>query len=93
MRYLILTIAAVLLVGCGEALQSVPAPEAETEPPISIVPIHDAIGEGDIEAVKQYLADGEGVDVRDGIRANSTPLYWARTNAPYRVEVVLCQLS
>jgi len=68
---LITTIAAVLLVGCGESQQSAPAPEAkpvepvaeaaQQEPTTAKVPdisIHKAAFNGNIEAVKQHLAAG-----------------------------------
>ena len=49
MKHLLLTtIAAVLLVGC--------------EPPPPDISIHDAAGEGNIEAVKQHIAAGTDVD-------------------------------
>ena len=66
---LITTIAAVVLVGCGESQQSAPAPEtkpvepvaeaAKPEPPTAKAPdisIHEAAKKGNIEAVKQHLA-------------------------------------
>jgi len=54
MKHLLLTtIAAVLVVGCGESQQSEP-PTAKTQS----IPIHQAAGEGNIEAVKQHLAAG-----------------------------------
>ena len=55
---LLTTIAAVVLVGCG--------PKA---PDISI---HDAAKEGNIEAVKQHLADGADVDTKS--ERGRTPL-------------------
>ena len=59
---LITTIAAVVLVGCGESV-----------PDISI---HDAIVlGGDIEAVKQHLAAGTDVDAKD--MNGETSLTWA----------------
>ena len=67
---LIATIAAVLLVGCGESQQSAPPAEtppvepvaeaAQTEPPTAKAPdisIHFAAWDGNIEAVKQLLTD------------------------------------
>ena len=60
MKYLITTIAAVVLVGCGP-------PKA---PDISI---HKAIIVGNIEAVKQHLAAGTDVNAND--RSGSTPLH------------------
>ena len=61
MKHLLLTtIAAVLLVGCGEP-QS-PKPPTAKAPDISI---HDAAKDGNIKAVKQHLAAGADVDVKD----------------------------
>jgi hypothetical protein len=57
---LITTIAAVLLVGCGES-QS-PEPPTAQAPDISI---HKAATFGNIEAVKQHLAAGMDVNARD----------------------------
>ena len=57
---LIAIVAAVLLVGCG--------------PPPPDISIHDAAGEGNIEAVKQHIAAGTDVDAKTG---GETPLLWA----------------
>jgi len=59
MKHLLLTtIAAVLLVGCGES--------QSPEPPTAKAPdIHDAILDGDIEAVKQHIAAGTDVNAID----------------------------
>jgi cytohesin len=59
---LITTIAAVLLVGCGES-----------QPPA--VSIHEAASDGNIEAVKQHLEAGADVNVKDTI--GLTPLHMA----------------
>ena len=86
MKHLLLTtIAAVLLVGCGESQQSSPAPEAKTvaeasqpEPPTTKAPdisILDAAKAGDIETVKQHLAAGTDVDAKD--KYGRTPLHLA----------------
>ena len=78
MKHLLLTtIAAVVLVVCGESQQSAPVSEAkpvepvaeaaQTEPPTAKAPdisIHDAAEEGNIEAVKQAIADGADVNVK-----------------------------
>ena len=59
MKHLLLTtIAAVVLVGCGES-----------PPDISI---HDAAALGNIEAVKQHLAAGADVNAKDGIGGKTT---------------------
>ena len=77
MKHILLTtIAAVLLVGCGESQSSAPSPEtkpvepvaeaAKPEPPTAKAPdinIHKAAQAGNIEAVKQHLADGTDVNV------------------------------
>ena len=64
---LITTIAAVLLVGCGDSQQSAPAP-----PDISI---HEAANDGNIDAVKQHLAAGTDVNAKGVYRW--TPLHFA----------------
>ncbi len=85
---LITTIAAVLLVGCGESQQSAPTPEAKPvesvaeaakpEPPTvkaRDISIHAAARMEMIEAVKQHLAAGAYVNAKadDGF----TPLHYA----------------
>ena len=78
MKQLLTTIAALVLVGCGESQQSVPQAEtkpvdpvaeaAKPEPPPVKAPdisIHDAAAGGDIEAVKQHLAAGTDVNAKD----------------------------
>ncbi|MDB4668734.1 ankyrin repeat domain-containing protein [bacterium] len=61
MKHLLLTtIAAVVLVGCG----------GPSKPPD--ISIHDAAIDGDIEAVKQHLADGVDVNSKSGV--GRTPL-------------------
>ena len=85
MKHLLLTtIAAVLVMGCGESQQSAPAPEAQPvepvaeaatpEPPTPKVPdisIYIAAREGNIEAVKQHLA--AGTDVNEEVLGEVTP--------------------
>ena len=78
MKILLTTIAALLLVGCGESQQSTalteskpaePVAEAsQPEPPTAKAPdisILDAIDEGNIEAVKQHLAAGADVNAKN----------------------------
>ena len=73
------TIAAVLLVGCGESQQLPPAPEAaKPEPTTAKAPdisFWKAAYDGNIEAVKQHLAAGADVDEDKG--QIGTPLYFA----------------
>ncbi len=87
MKHLLLTtIAAVLLVGCGESQQSATAPEvkpvepvaeaAQPEPTTTKAPdisIHDAAATGNIEAVKQHLAAGTDVNAKG--KYGATPLH------------------
>ena len=91
MKQLLITIAAVVLVGCGESQQSAPAPEvklvepsepvaeaAKPEPPTAKAPdrsIHGVAYEGNIEVVKQHLAAGTDVNAVDD--GGRTPLDWA----------------
>ena len=86
MKHLLLTtIAAVVLVGCGESQQSAPPPEtkpvveaAKPEPPTANAPdisIHDAAALGNNEAVKQHLTAGTDVNAKD--ESGWTPLHWA----------------
>ena len=90
MKHILLTtIAAVVLVGCGESQQSAPSSEtkpvelvaevpAQAEPATGKAPdilIHDAVEKGNVEAIKQHLAAGTDVNVRDSI--GETPLHYA----------------
>ena len=90
MKYLIITIAALVLVGCGESQQSTPAPEAEPTEPLAgaakpetptvkapDISIHDAALDGNIEAVKQHLA--AGTDVNAKTTDGWTPLHYTET--------------
>ena len=70
MKLLLTTIAAVVLVGCGESQP--PEPPTAKAPDISI---HDAAKAGNIEAVKQHLTDG--ADVNAKARDATTPLHLA----------------
>ena len=84
------TIAAVLLVGCGESQKSAPAletkpvePVAEAvqpEPPTAKPPdisIREAVKAGNIEAVKQHLDAGADVNAKG--KYGRTPLHYAAT--------------
>ena len=63
MKQLLITIAALVLVGCGPPK----APE---------ISIHEAAREGNIEAVKQHLAAGTDVNAKDDLDG-MTPLHFA----------------
>ena len=94
MKHLLLTtIAAVVLVGCGESQQSAPAPEVkpvepvaeavkpESSPPTAKAPdvgIYWATLSGKIEDVRQHLA--AGVDVNAKNVGGGTPLHYAAFN-------------
>ena len=72
MKHLLLTtIAAVLVVGCGES-QPPELPTAKA-PAISI---HEAARDGNIEAVKQHIAAGTDVNAKDDA-LEWTPLFMA----------------
>ena len=88
MKLLITTIAAVLVVGCGESQQSTPSPEAKPVEPVAEaakpesltakapdISIWDAARAGSIEAVKQFIADGADVNAKAGDA--TTPLHFA----------------
>ena len=61
MKQILITIAAVVLVGCGESVPD--------------IDINLAASTGDIEAVKQYLDAGGDVNAKN--KVTTTPLYWA----------------
>ena len=63
MKLLTTTIAAVLVVGCGESQP--PKPPTAKAPDISI---HDAAAVGNIEAVKEHLAAGTDINVKGELR-------------------------
>ena len=99
-HHLLTTIAAVLLVGCGESQQPAPAPEtqpaepvaeaATPEPPTAKAPdisIRKAVRDGNIEAVKQYLAAGTDVNAKD--ESGETPLDWAIMNKQTELTALL----
>ena len=87
---LLATIAAVLLMGCGESQQSTSPPEAKPvalvaeaakpEPPTAKAPevlIREAVKTGNIKAVKQHLDAGVGVNAIG--KYGRTPLHYAAT--------------
>ena len=79
MKYLIITIAAVVLVGCGESQQST-SPEAKPIKRVEgakarLITINNAVMLKQIAAVKQHIA--AGTDVNAKLRGGHTPLHIA----------------
>ena len=73
MKQLLITIAAVVLVGCGE-------PSSEL--------LLQSVTDGNVEAVKQHLADGADVNVKDEARG-LTPLHFATQNGQKEIVELL----
>jgi ankyrin repeat protein len=104
MKLLLTTIAAVLLVGCGESQQSAPAPEskpvepvaevAKPEPPTAKAPdisIHDAVESGNIEVVKQHIAAGVDVNAKEEFTGDTLLRYAARKGHKEIVELLIAE--
>ena len=73
MKQLLITIAAVVLVGCGE-------PSSEL--------LLQSVTDGNVEAVKQRLADGADVNVKNEARG-LTPLHFATQNGQKEIVELL----
>ena len=84
MKQLLITIAAVVLVGCGESQESAPSSEATPVEPVAKaatpepqtakapdISIHDGAKDENIEVVKQHLAAGTDVNAKDRIRCTA----------------------
>ena len=69
MKHLLITIAAVLLVGCGS--------------PVPDISIYDAVEDGNIEVVKQHLAAGTDVNSKD--KDGWTPLHEAASEGHNKI--------
>ena len=77
MKQLLITIAALVLVGCGKSQQSAPAPETKQAPITAKAPeisIPDAAKGGNIALVKQLISTGADVNVKDA--GGQTALHW-----------------
>jgi len=70
MKHILITIAAVVLVGCGPS-----------------VDIHKATEEGNIEAVKQAIADGADANTKDD--DGRTPLHYAANEGHMKIAGLL----
>ncbi len=83
MKHILITIAAVLLVGCGQSQQSATSPESKPVEPVAgakapDISIREAAESGNIEAVRQHIAAGTDVNAADGDKYG-TPVYYAAT--------------
>ena len=101
MKQLLITIAALVLVGCGKSQESITTQEAKpvdpvaetkkTEPPTLKAPdisIHEAVKEGNIEAVKKHLAAGTYINSRNS--GNEwTPLHIASVQGNKKIAELL----
>ena len=90
MKQLLITIAALLLVGCGKSQKSATTPDTKQQkPPTAKAPdisIHQAVKDGNIEAIKQRLAAGTDVDAKD---VDLTPLHFAAVHGRKEVAALL----
>ena len=75
MKHLLITIAAVVLVGCAK-------------PPPPDISIHSATENGNIEAVKQHLAAGTDVNAKDDF-LGWTPLHYTAASGNRQITKLL----
>jgi len=82
MKQLLITIAAVVLVGCvpKQLQKSKAIPIQQVEPPTAKAPdisIYDAVQRGNIEAVKQHIAVGTDINAKSNTKSQYTHLFVA----------------
>ncbi len=78
MKKILITIVAVLLVGCNNSHPSSPTLETITDKALSCCnSIHEAAAKGNIEAVQAHLAAGTNVNTKDN--DGLTPLHLTET--------------
>ena len=100
MKQLLITIAAVVLVGCGESQQSVPQAEVKPVDPVAVdtkpeparvkapeISILTAAFDGNIEIVKQHLAAGADVNAKS--EDGGTPLHSAASTGRKEIAELL----
>ena len=86
MKLLLITIAAVVLVGCGESQQSAPSPETPTEADRALL---EAAYDEDIKAVKQHLADGADVNAKDKFYGGTSLHHAAKAGQKEIIELLI----
>ena len=86
MKQLLITIAAVVLVGCGESQQSAPSPETPTEADRALL---EAAFDEDIKAVKQHLADGADVNAKDKFYGGTSLHHAAKAGQKEIIELLI----
>ena len=85
MKHLLLTTIAAVLVGCA----TTQSPELQTGKSSYFIGIYDAAYQGNIEAIKKYIADGTDVNVEDIGFAHITPLHIAASEGHKEVVELL----
>ena len=98
MKQLLIAIAAVVLVGCGQSQQSTPAPEAKEEPPTAEAIYHSlfqAAVTGYIEEASKAIVAGADVNAKgkEGVYGDGATPLWnaARGGEKEMVELLIAK--